>query len=324
MGTQLTLLPDAVPAGLGTLTEAEIDAAMSYAENEKAPATRRAYGFDWTDFETWCTARDAASLPAHPGIVAAYLSHLAQSGMKASTIGRRCAAIAYRHKVAGHEPPTNTEGVRAVMRGIRRTIGTAPDQKAAATAAIIRAMVAACPEDTLAGLRDRALILVGFAGALRRSELVGIDVEHVTWTEDGVRLLIPRSKTDQEGQGQTIALLRGTKLRPVAALRAWLDAAGITSGPVFRPVALGDRMAPSRLTADSAARVIKRAATAAGLDPEAFSGHSLRAGYVTSAVEADAPLLKVTEVTRHKSLDMLRVYSRRLDLFRDHSGAAFL
>jgi integrase len=310
--------------GLESLTPAEIDRTMSYAEAEKSAATRRAYASDWHDFEAWCSARGAAPLPAHQGLVGAYLAHLAGTGRKASTISRRAAAIAYRHKLAAHEPPTNAEGVRAIMRGIRRTIGTAPDQKAAATAAIVRRMVEACPDDTLAGLRDRALILVGFAGALRRSELVAIDVDHLTWTDDGARLLIPRSKTDQEAHGQAIALLRGTRLRPVAAVRTWLDAASITSGAVFLPVALGDRLGDTRLTADSAARIVKRAAKAAGLDAEQFSGHSLRAGYVTSAVEADAPLLKVTEVTRHKSLDMLRVYSRRVDLFRDHSGAAFL
>lgn len=121
-----------------------------------------------------------------------------------------------------------------------------------------------------------------------------------------------------------IAIPRGFRLRPVEAVQAWLAAAEISTGPVFRAVALGGKVSDLALTGDSAARVVKKYARAVGLDVEAYSGHSLRAGYVTSAVEANAPLLKIAEQTRHRSLDMIRVYSRRVDLFRDHSGAAFL
>jgi integrase len=135
---------------------------------------------------------------------------------------------------------------------------------------------------------------------------------------------IARSKTDQEGQGFEIAIPRGYRLRPVEAVQIWLAAADIGNGPVFRSVALGRRVTAEALTGDSAARVVKKYARAVGLDAEAYSGHSLRAGYVTSCVEANAPLLKIAEQTRHKSLDMIRVYSHRVDLFRDHSGASFL
>ena len=157
------------PALPGALTVAEIDATMAYAEAEKALATRAAYASDWKDFSIWCLARGATALPAHVGIVAAYLSWLADSGRKASTIGRRAAAIGYHHKLAGHEPPTNQEGVKAVLRGIRRTIGSARAGKAPATADLIGQMLALCP-DTMIGKRDRALLAFGFAGAFRRSE----------------------------------------------------------------------------------------------------------------------------------------------------------
>ena len=135
---------------------------------------------------------------------------------------------------------------------------------------------------------------------------------------------IARSKTDQEGQGTEIAIPRGYRLRPVEAVMAWLAAASICTGPLFRAVALGGKVSTKPLTGDSAARIVKKYARAVGLDAEAYSGHSLRAGYVTSAVESNAQLLKIAEQTRHKSLDMIRVYSRRVDLFRDHSGARFL
>ena len=172
------------------------------------------------------------------GIVAAYLSGLADSGRKASTIGRRAAAIGYHHKMAGHEPPTNQEGVKAVLRGIRRTIGTAKQGKAPATADLIGQMLALCP-DTMIGKRDRALLCLGFAGAFRRSELCALQVADLTEVPDGLRILIRRSKGDQEGQGQEVAIPRGYKLRPVEAVQTWLAAAEISAGPVFRAVARG-------------------------------------------------------------------------------------
>src|SRR6516165_10088956 len=217
----LIVLPDIAAGGLATLgelSEAEIDATMAYAEAEKAAATRRAYASDWADFTAWCAARSASPLPAHVGIVAAYLSWLAESGRKASTIGRRAAAIAHRHKLAGHEPPTNGEGVKATLRGIRRTIGTAPDQKAAITANTLRGMLDLC-DSTLRGHRDRALLALGFAGAFRRSELCALQVSDLIETADGFMVRIRRSKTDQEGQGQEIAIPRGARLRPVEAVQ---------------------------------------------------------------------------------------------------------
>ena len=164
------------------------------------------------------------------GIVAAYLSSLADSGRKASTIGRRAAAIGYHHKMAGHEPPTGSEAVKAVLRGIRRTIGSAKQGKAPATADLIGQMVALCP-DNMIGKRDRALLCLGFAGAFRRSELCALEVADLTEVPDGLRILIRRSKGDQEGQGQEVAIPRGYKLRPVEAVQTWLAAAEISSGP---------------------------------------------------------------------------------------------
>jgi len=307
----------------GALSVAEIDATMAYAEAEKALATREAYASDWRDFAAWCAQRGAAALPAHVGIVAAYLSSLADSGRKASTIGRRAAAIGYHHKIAGHEPPTSSEGVKVVLRGIRRTIGTGRAGKAPATADVLTSMLALCP-DTLIGKRDRALLALGFAGAFRRSELCALQVDDLAEVPDGLRILIRRSKTDQEGQGQEVAIPRGYRLRPVEAVQTWLAAAEISTGPVFRAVALGGKVSDAALVDDSASRIVKRYAARVGLDASCFAGHSLRSGFLTSAAESGASVFKMTEVSRHRSLDTLRGCVRRVDLFKEHAGAAFL
>jgi integrase len=184
-------------------------------------------------------------------------------------------------------------------------------------------MVALCP-DNMIGKRDRALLCLGFAGAFRRSELCALDVSDLTEVPDGLRILIRRSKGDQEALGQEVAIPRGYKLRPVEAVQTWLAAAEISGGPVFRAVALGGRISDEVLRPDGAARIIKRYACRVGLHPAAYSGHSLRSGFLTSAAEAGASIWKLSEVSRHKSLDTLRGYVRRVDLFKEHAGAAFL
>jgi integrase len=177
--------------------------------------------------------------------------------------------------------------------------------------------------DTLLGARDAALLALGFAGAFRRSELVALKVEDLTEVPDGLRVTIRQSKTDQEGQGQEVAILRGVKLCPVEAVQRWLQMAGITEGYVFRAVVRG-RAVGEPLTPQVVALRVKRIARLAGLDPAVFSGHSLRAGFCTSAAEHGASLFKIMDVTRHKSVDVLRGYIRRADSFKDHAGAAFL
>lgn len=294
-----------------------------YLAAEKSDATRRAYNADFADFRTWCDAAGETPLPASPIATARYLAGLADAGLKASTIVRRCAAIRYFHRSGGHEPPTNAEGVKAVLRGIRRKIGAAPNRKAPATAEAIAAMIDELPE-TLAGIRDRALLLVGFAAALRRSELVAIAVPDIEISKDGVRLFIPRSKTDQEGKGYTVSIPAGTRLKPVAALERWLASAKIASGPVFREVDRHGNVGTEPLSTRSVARIIKRAAAAAGLDEKVFSGHSLRAGFVTQALENGSDIFRVMDVTRHSDPRQLKVYDRRARGFAQHPGKSFL
>ena len=319
-------LPVTLVGGAGLAAPGLADAASSadrYARAEKSPATLKAYEADLRSFARWCEGAGSAFMPTTPEVVAAYLATLADAGKSASTVMRRLAAITYAHRRLGHADPTAADRVRRVLTGIRRTIGTAPKQKAPATAKYVKAMLKALP-DTLPGKRDRALILIGFAAALRRSELVALDVSDVERQPEGVLIHIRRSKTDQEGAGHTVAVPRGTKLRPIAAIDDWLAAAGIASGPIFRPINKGGTVSPGRLTDQSVALVIKHRAAAAKLDPTLFSGHSLRAGFVTSALEDGADTLRVMDQTRHRSVDTLRKYDRRAKAFTAHAGKGFL
>jgi integrase len=302
---------------------AEVEAALRFAAAAKAANTRRAYTADWADFCRWAASRGASPLPCPPGLLCGYLAALADAGRRASTITRRAAAIAHHHRAAGYDPPTASSAVREVLRGIRHTHGTAPLSKTPATAELIARMLAACPA-TLIGRRDQALIALGFAGAFRRTELLALEVADLTEIPDGLRMVIRRSKTDPEAAGQEVAIPRGTQLRPVETLHAWLAAAAISDGPLFRPVSKGGTVGPCPLGADGFVRALKRRAAAAGLDPAGFAGHSLRAGFLTSAADCGADALKMAEVSRHKSLDTLRRYVRRANLFKAHAGAGFL
>ena len=307
----------------GTPAE-EADAILAYGLAEKSEATRRAYRADMALFQDWCQLRRGIdALGAPPEALAAFLTGQASVGVSPATLTRRVAAIGYAHELAGLPSPTKHGAVRAVLRGIRRTAGTAPMQKAPATADCLTTMLATIPADTLAGKRDRALILLGFAGAFRRSELVALTVEDLAFEPEGMRVRVRRSKSDQEGKGHEVAILRGTKLRPVAAVQDWLQAAAITAGPVFRRI---DRHGKVRdgLTPQTVALVVKRYADAAGLDPAAFAGHSLRAGFLTSAAEAGADVLRMMEVSRHKRVETVQGYVRRANAFKGHAGAGFL
>ena len=299
-------------------------AAGDFARASKSAATQRAYQADAADFACWCKRQGLQPLPASVDTVAAYLAALAAAGLKASTITRRCAGIGYMHRIAGVEPPTTSEAIRAVLSGIRRSIGSSVTRKAPATAETVGVIIAAIPTD-LRGLRDRALLLVGFAGALRRSELVALDVTDLEESAEGFHVRIRRSKTDQEGQGDFVSIPYGSRLRPIRALKDWLDAAGIEEGPLFRPIRRECKVVASeRLTDRSVANILKTHVEAVGLDPTVFSGHSLRSGFVTSALQAGADVLRVMDVTRHRHINTLKAYDRRAKAFRQHAGEAFL
>jgi site-specific recombinase XerD len=319
MNAIVPILPAAMlPAELAP----DLSRAADYAREEKSPATRRAYRSDFRIFEAWCRARGVCALPASPEAVAAFLAHDVETGTRPSTLGRRVSAIRYAHRLAGHPVPTDDERVKATMRGIRRSLGTAPQKKAPAAAEHVIQMALAAKDD-LGGLCDRAILLIGFAGAFRRSELVALDVEDLEESELGFKVTIRHSKTDQEGAGQTIAIVRGSVACPVAALKAWLEAAGITTGPIFRQVRKGGKV-EGRLSAQSVADCVKIHAERVGLDPKLFAGHSLRSGFLTSAAKRGASLFKMMDQSRHRSVETLRGYVRDAEIFKEHAGAGLL
>lgn len=290
-----------------------------YLAGSMAPNTIRAYRSDWKHFTAWCDDRGYVSLPAAPEAVAYYVTALGDSH-KPSTLTRRVSAIAQAHGVAGHESPTHSALVRKALSGIRRAKGTAPDAKAPVTVEDLRAITRDHLPEGAKGTRDRALLLIGFAGAFRRSELAGIDREHVDFVSEGVVITLPKSKTDQEGAGRKVAIQSGNDADtcPVRALRAWLTAAGIDSGPVFRPVNRHGQVGSARLTGKSVALVVKHYMARIGKDEAAYAGHSLRAGLATAAALAGVQERDIMRQTGHKSVDMVRRYIRDGNLFRNN------
>ncbi len=288
--------------------------AQGYASSATAAATRKGYQSDWTCFGTWTAAHGLDSLHARPETVGAYLAAKADS-LRVSTLERRLAAIATAHRLASHQLDTRHPAIREVMRGIRRAHGSAQRQAAAATVDVVKAMVATC-DDALLGLRDRALLLLGFAGAFRQSELVALQVADVAEEESGLRVTVRRSKGDQEGAGQLVGIARtGSATCPVAALAAWREAAAIADGPLFRSVDRHGRIGAS-LSEKAVALVVKRRAELAGLDPAPFSGHSLRARLATTAAAHGLEERDIQRQTRRRSTVVLRRYIRAGELFR--------
>lgn len=316
---KLSLVPKA------TSLEELIQKARSFVASAKSPATLKAYRNDWRNFESWCRLQKLPSLPSTPETVSLYIADQA-STRAAATITRRLTSITKAHQAAGYKDSSSSTRhfiVGETLKGIRRTIGTAQIGKSPLLTKEIRRIVGACPR-TLAGLRDEALVLVGFAGAFRRSELARIEVSDLTFNKNGVVIDLRVSKTDQEGASRKVGLPFGKNKStcPVRALRAWLKAAHIQQGPVFRRV---DRCGyPSRgrgLHRDSIGKMLKRAAARARMKTGPLGGHSLRAGCVTQAAMNGVREFVIQRQTGHKTVSMLRRYIRSGEIFRENAAA---
>ena len=296
--------------------------AREFAAAAKASNTLRAYRADWTDFCQWCEAHQVASLPALPQTVALYLTDRAAT-LKTSSLARRLTTINRAHQAVGQPSPATMQNaiVSEVWKGIKRKKGTAQHGKRPFLTPDLRRMIAELPRD-LRGARDRALLLAGFAGGFRRSELAALLVEDLETTPDGLIVRLGRSKTDQEGQGRPVALPYGSdpETCPVRALRSWLDKAGITAGPVFRAIDRRGLASGKALHADSVAYLVKRAAGRAGFEAGQYAGHSLRAGLATQAAMNGASELAIMKQTGHRSLTTVRKYIREGSLFRDNAA----
>ena len=291
--------------------------AISYLVAADAPSTVRAYTADWKHFSLWCTARQQVPMPAMPELVGDYLSDLGE-GYARATLRRKVAAIARANRLAGYPLDTRDTSIRDVLRGIGRTHGAPPKRAQALATEEVQKLVATCTDDP-AGLRDRALILVAFAGALRRSELCAIEVEHITWKPRSLELLIPRSKTDAESEGARIGIPRGKSEAtcPVRALQAWLRSVEIDQGPVFRAVTHRGTVRSTALSGEAVRLIVLKRARLAGIKGtllEPISPHGLRAGFVTSAYRNQVPDEEIMGHSRHRSLTVMRSYVRRSKL----------
>jgi len=283
-----------------------------------AASTRRAYGSDIADFNA-----SGRTIPSSPETIAAYLAEMA--GLHAvATVQRRLAAIAKAHRAIGADDPTKAEIVRATMRGIRRSLGTAQREAKPVLKEDLFAMLERMGNGTK-DMRDKTLLLVGFAGAFRRSELVGLDVADIEHVRQGIVITLRRSKTDQIGAGRKIGIPFGrTRWCPVRHLTDWLDHAEIEDGPVFRSINRHGHVADQRLSGEAVSIIVKERAEAAGFDPDAYSGHSLRAGLATSAAIAGASTWIIRKQTGHASDAMLSRYIRDGDMFTNNAASTVL
>lgn len=296
-------------------------AAKHHLENSKSENTKRAYGSDWTQFVNWCTQNGFDSLPADPETVVYFLTYLGQS-RKASTIKRKMAAISQRHETAGFRSPTKTALVKGVWDGLQRSIGIKEEGKNALWLDELRQLLTGISGNRLIDHRDRALLVIGWAAALRRSELVALDVEQLAFTRDGLVLDLVRSKTDQKGEGQQVALPYGSnpKTCPVRLLENWLSISGITSGPIFRRIDRHGNML-GRLTAQSVRLIVRNHCEQVGLDPKRYGAHSLRSGFCSTAAKAGKTEHQIMQQTRHKRSDSLQRYIKKVHLFDDNAAS---
>lgn len=313
-----------VPTTAADLSSEVIDLAERanrFAAASMASSTKWKYATAWRQFSVWCGANGFTPLPARPEAVTLYVTFRADTGCKVSTIDVDLAAIACAHRFAGERSPTDDDGVSLVMQGIRRSLGTRPEQKAALRLKQLRRMIAALPADSR-GARDHVVLVLGFASALRRSELVQLNREDITFTDDGIELLVRRSKVDQQGAGRVIGVPWGShpSTCPVRVLRRWLEHAGVESGPLFLSIDRADRITAERMSSRGVARCVQRAGLRVGLDPAKLAGHSLRAGFCTEAAANGASERAIMQQSGHRSEQMVRRYVRHGNLWTENAA----
>ncbi len=322
--TELLTTTDVLaPVTLDPSLSYRCDLVRGYLETARARNTIRGYRSSFRQFEAWCKTSGLVPLPAVPETVARYIATQAPR-LCVSTIEHHLAAIKKAHVAAGFSLDIQSDLLLTeTLKGIKRVHGNVVRQKTAILTEDLRSMLRGLPPSTK-GSRDKALLLIGFAGAFRRSELVSVDVADLSFETAGVKILLRRSKTDQEGRGRTVAIPYGTydETCPVLALQSWLNESLIVDGPVFRPVQKGGRIAACRLTGHAVASIVKHYAGSAGFQLASVSGHSLRAGFVTSAVRAGEPERRIMRQTGHKSIEMVLRYVRQANVFTDNAALA--
>lgn len=285
--------------------------------------TKSAYRSDWAQFEIWCSKHDYTSLPASEECIGSYISDLVLQEYKANTIKRKVNALQFAHQAAEKVLPI-THSIQLMLAGTRKELGTKQQGKAPITINMLKQMVEATNtiDNSLKSCRDKALLLIGFLGAFRRSEIVSIDVEDIKIEPEGLVVNLRRSKTDQEGESALIGLPKSRDERtcPIIAFKNWIELSQIKSGPVFQSVNRHGHLTGKRLSDRAIANVVKEYVELCGYDSVNFSGHSLRAGFVTEAARAGANERSIANQSRHKSMKTLRRYIRMGNVFTENAA----
>ena len=299
------------------------EATLNNLKSSKANNTLRAYKSDFRDFGAFCAKHGLSSLPSEPKIIALYLTHLSKNS-KIRTLRRRLVSISMVHKLKGHYIDIKHPIITENLLGIKRVKGSIQRGKKPLLISHLKSIVNVINEEQneeIKKFRDRSIILIGFGGGFRRTELISIDYEDLEFVPEGLKITIRRSKTDQFGEGMIKGLpyFPNEIYCPVTSLKKWLEISKIKSGPIFRRFSKGSLLTENRLTDQSVVLLMKKYLDLAGIENKNFAGHSLRAGFVTVAAESGADERSIMAMTGHKTTQMVRRYIREANIFKNNA-----
>jgi len=293
-------------------------------QSSKANNTIRAYKSDFNDFGLFCAQNRFKSLPSEPKIVSLYLTYLSTKDIKMSTLKRRLVSIGVIHKLKGHYLDTKHPSIIENIMGIKRRKGSIQKGKKPLLISYIKQIINVIDKEKnkeIKKLRDRSIILIGFSGGFRRNEIVSLNYEDLDFVQEGLKISLKRSKTDQFGEGSIKGLpyFDNSEYCPVVSIRKWIEISKINSGPLFRRFKKGSKLSDSRLSDQTVALLIKDYLKIAGIESRNYSGHSLRSGFATSAAESGAEERSIMAMTGHKSTEMVRRYIKDANLFKNNA-----
>jgi site-specific recombinase XerD len=293
-------------------------------QNSKANNTVRAYKSDFKDFGLFCAQNGFKSLPTEPKILSLYLTYLSTKNVKMSTLKRRLVSIGVIHKLKGHYLDTKHPSIIENIMGIKRRKGSIQNGKKPLLINNLKLIINVIDQEKnekIKKLRDRSIILIGFSGGFRRNEIVSLNYEDLDFVEEGLKINLRRSKTDQFGEGSVKGLpfFKNSQYCPVVSVRKWIEISKINSGPLFRRFIKGSKLSDKRLSDQTVALLIKDYLKIAGIESRNYSGHSLRSGFATSAAESGAEERSIMAMTGHKSTEMVRRYIKEANLFKNNA-----
>ena len=293
-------------------------------QSSKAKNTIRAYKSDFKDFSLFCVQNGFKSLPSEPKVISLYLTHLSTNSSKMSTLKRRLVSIGVIHKVKGHYLDTKHPTIIENLMGIKRRKGSIQKGKKPILINDLKLIIKAIDDELIEEikkLRDKSIVLIGFSGGFRRSEIVSLDIEDLDFVSEGLKITIRKSKTDQFGEGSLKALpyFNNKEYCPVINLKKWIKISKIENGALFRRFNKGSKLSEKRLTDQSVALLIKEYLKLAGIDNKNYSGHSLRSGFATASAESGADERSIMTMTGHKSTEMVRRYIKEANLFKNNA-----